>query len=251
MISDMLSHLQELRRRLIQCLSIFGLTFCVLFFYANELFLAVAQPVLSQLPPGQGMLAVEITSPLLTPLRLVMNLSLLLIMPLFLYHCWAFIAPGLYSRERRLLWPLTLASLVLFLFGLGFSYWLVLPLLLGFFSHTVPEGVLFMPDIGHYLNFVTHTLLAFGFCFQIPIVIILLTKTGVVSIEGIGKARPYIIVSVFTLAMILTPPTVISQLLLALPMWLLFEGGVFTARLMSTRPQQHHAQGNESDQAQA
>ena len=226
-----ISHLLELRDRLLRMLLAVLLVFLILFPFANTLYTALAGPLMSQLPEGSSMIAIEVASPFLTPFKLTLVGAIFLSMPLILYQFWAFVAPGLYRHERRMVVPLLISSSVLFYLGMAFAYFVVFPLVFAFFTSTAPEGVAVMTDISRYLDFVLTLFFAFGVAFEVPIATILLVRMGVTTPEQLKHKRPYIIVGAFVVGMLLTPPDVISQSLLALPMWLLFELGVYFSRM--------------------
>jgi sec-independent protein translocase protein TatC len=227
-----MSHLTELRDRLMRMVIAILLVFLVLFPFANDIYTLVAEPIRAQLPAGSQMIATQVASPFLTPFKLALVAAIFLAMPYLLYQLWAFVAPGLYSHEKRLALPLVSASIVLFYLGMLFAYFVVFPLVFGFFTAVTPEGVAQMPDIAFYLEFVLKLFFAFGFAFQIPIATILLVAIGATTPEALKGKRPYVIVGVFVAGMLLTPPDVVSQTLLALPMWLLYEAGVFFSRFV-------------------
>jgi sec-independent protein translocase protein TatC len=199
------------------------------------------------LPEGSSMIAIDVASPFLTPFKLALLLSLMLAIPIVLYQLWAFVAPALYRQEKRLARPLLYSSVVLFYAGCAFAYFVVFPLIFGFFTRVAPEGVTVMTDISKYLDFVMTLFLAFGITFEVPIATIILVATGMTSVEQLAKARGYVVVGAFALGMVLTPPDVISQTLLALPMWLLFETGILLARLLL--PHRVTKSGESADQA--
>jgi sec-independent protein translocase protein TatC len=219
-------HLVELRDRLLRIvLSVLGFL-VVLFPFANDLYALLAEPLLRHLPEGTSMIATQVASPFLTPFKLTIVLSIFLAMPVVLYQVWSFVAPGLYKHERRLIFPLLVTSSVLFYLGMAFAYFVVFPLMFAFFQAVAPQGVAIMTDITAYLDFVLKIFFAFGVAFEVPIATILLVWTGFTTPAALVSKRPYIIVGAFVLGMMLTPPDIISQTLLALPMWLLFELGV-------------------------
>ncbi len=224
------SHLLELRDRLLRMLVAVALAFAALFPFSNTIYTTVAKPLMSRLPAGASMIATEVTSPFLTPFKLTLIVAVFLAMPYVLYQFWGFVAPGLYRHERRLVLPLVFSSVMLFYVGMAFAYFVVFPMVFAFFVHTAPAGVEVMTDISHYLDFVLRLFFAFGVGFEVPIATILLVWMGVVDRESIAKQRPYVIVGAFILGMLLTPPDVISQTLLAVPMWGLFELGLFFSR---------------------
>jgi sec-independent protein translocase protein TatC len=227
-----ISHLVELRDRLIRMLIAIGVMVLVLLPFANGLYAYVAAPLLAQLPEGNTMIATQVASPFLTPFKLGLIAAVFLSMPYLLYQLWAFVAPGLYQHEKRLAIPLLVSSIFLFYLGMLFAYYVVFPLIFGFMAGTTPDGVEMMTDISAYLDFVLALFFAFGIAFEIPIATILLVAIGVVTPEGLAQKRPYVIVGAFVVGMFLTPPDVISQTLLAVPMWLLFELGILLSRLM-------------------
>jgi sec-independent protein translocase protein TatC len=225
-----MSHLVELRERLLRMVIAIALVFLVLFPFANDIYTFVAEPIRAQLPEGSQMIATQVASPFLTPFKLVLVVAVFVAMPYLLYQFWAFVAPGLYTHEKRLALPLVASSIVLFYFGMAFAYFVVFPLVFGFFASVTPAGVAQMPDIAFYLEFVLKLFFAFGIAFEIPIATILLVAVGATTPKALAEKRPYVIVGVFVAGMLLTPPDVVSQTLLAIPMWLLFEAGVFFSR---------------------
>ena len=227
-----ISHLLELRDRLLRMLLAVLVIFVVLFPFANDIYTWVASPLMAHLPAGTSMIATEVASPFLTPFKLSLVAAIFLAMPFILYQFWAFVAPGLYQHEKRLAMPLLVSSVVLFYVGMLFAYFVVFPLVFGFLTGTAPEGVAVMTDIARYLDFVLTLFFAFGLAFEVPIATILLVATGVTTPESLAGKRPYIIVGAFAIGMLLTPPDVISQTLLALPMWVLFELGVIFSRMV-------------------
>jgi sec-independent protein translocase protein TatC len=224
-------HLVELRDRLLRVVLAVLCFLVVLFPFANDLYALLAEPLLRQLPEGTSMIATQVASPFLTPFKLSIVLSIFLAMPVVLYQVWSFVAPGLYKHERRLIFPLLVTSSVLFYLGMAFAYFVVFPLMFAFFQAVAPEGVAIMTDITAYLDFVLKIFFAFGIAFEVPIATILLVWTGFTTPAALVSKRPYIIVGAFVLGMMLTPPDIISQTLLALPMWLLFELGVIFSRI--------------------
>jgi sec-independent protein translocase protein TatC len=227
-----LAHLVELRDRLLRIVLAVTLVFLGLFPFANDLYHMLAEPLLRHMPEGTSMIATEVASPFLTPFKLTLVLAIFLAMPVALYQLWAFIAPGLYQHERRFALPLIVTSTVLFYLGMVFAYYVVFPLVFGFFTSVAPEGVAVMTDISKYLDFVLKLFFAFGLAFEVPIATVILVWTGITTPEALVEKRPYIIVAAFVVGMLLTPPDVVSQVLLALPMWLLFELGVLFSRTM-------------------
>ncbi len=230
-----LSHLVELRDRILRMLIAVLVVFLVLFPFANDIYVYVAAPLMAQLPEGTSMIATQVASPFLTPFKLALVAAVFLSMPYLLYQFWAFVAPGLYQHEKRFAVPLVVSSIVLFYLGMAFAYYVVFPLVFAFLTGTAPDGVAVMTDITAYLDFVLTLFFAFGIAFEIPIATILLVSVGITTPEDLRKKRPYVIVGVFVAGMLLTPPDVISQTLLALPMWLLFELGIFFSRFFLRR----------------
>lgn len=224
-------HLVELRDRLLRVVLAVLCFLVVLFPFANDLYAILAEPLLRHLPEGTSMIATQVASPFLTPFKLSIVLSIFLAMPVVLYQVWSFVAPGLYKHERRLILPLLVTSSILFYLGMAFAYFVVFPLMFAFFQAVAPEGVAIMTDITAYLDFVLKIFFAFGVAFEVPIATILLVWTGFTTPAALAAKRPYIIVGAFVLGMMLTPPDIISQTLLALPVWLLFEIGVIFSKM--------------------
>ena len=231
----LLSHLIELRDRLLKMLLAVGIVFLCLFPFADTIYSWLAQPLLSHMPEGTSMIAIEVASPFLIPFKVCLMVAVFATAPFWLYQIWAFVAPGLYTHEKRLVSPLLISSTLLFYLGIAFAYFVVFPLVFGFFTSVAPEGVEVSTDISRYLDFVLTIFLAFGIAFEVPIATILLVAIGVATPEGLAKQRPYFIVAAFIVGMFLTPPDIISQTLLALPMWLLFEAGIFFSRFFMKR----------------
>ena len=226
-----MDNLIELRSRIINCSIAVVFCFVCLIFFSNEIYQTLAEPLQAFLPANSSMIATEVASPFLTPLKLTFFVSLLISMPYSLNQIWKFIAPGMYQNEKSLSFLVMLSSLLLFYAGIIFTYFLVLPLVFSFFTSSAPEGILVMTDISRYLDFVLSMMFAFSFAFEIPVFIFLLIWSGVSSPESLSAKRPYVIIGCFTVGMFLTPPDVISQSLLAIPAWLLFEGGLIMARI--------------------
>ena len=227
-----MDNLIELRSRIINCSIAVVFCFVCLIYFSNEIYQTLAEPLQTFLPANSSMIATEVASPFLTPLKLTFFVSLLISMPYSLNQIWKFIAPGMYQNEKSLSFLVMLSSLLLFYAGIIFTYFLVLPLVFSFFTSSAPEGILVMTDISRYLDFVLSMMFAFSFAFEIPVFIFLLIWSGVSSPESLSAKRPYVIIGCFTVGMFLTPPDVISQTLLAIPAWLLFEGGLLMARLL-------------------
>lgn len=226
------THLVELRDRLIRVVIAVLVIFLCLFPFANEIYTMVASPLMAHLPAGTSMIATEVASPFLTPFKLTLVAAIFISMPYSLFQLWSFIAPGLYKHEKRMLVPLVVSSTILFYAGMLFAYYVVFPLVFGFLTGTVPEGVTVATDIGKYLDFVLTLFFAFGMAFEVPIATIILVSMGITTPDSLIEKRPYIVVGAFCIGMLLTPPDVISQTLLALPMLVLFELGVFFSRIM-------------------
>jgi len=226
----LISHLIELRDRLLRgVLAVLIIAACLLPF-SNDLYHFLSEPLLRHLPETSTMIATEVASPFLIPFKLTLSVAILLAIPVLLFQLWAFIAPGLYDNERKLIFPLLFASTMLFFLGIVFAYYVVFPLVFGFLTQAAPEGVAVMTDISSYLDFVLKLFFAFGVAFEVPIATLILIWTGAATVESLAEKRPYIIVGAFVIGMLLTPPDVISQTLLALPVWLLFELGLFCSR---------------------
>ncbi len=224
------SHLVELRDRLLKMVLAIGILFICLFPFSEEIYSWLADPLVSAMPAGATMIATEVASPFLIPFKLVLMLSVFLAVPVLLYQIWAFVAPGLYKHEKRLVLPLIVSSTLLFYLGCLFAYYVVFPLIFAFFTGIAPSGVEVATDIGKYLDFVILIFFAFGVAFEVPVATFLLVAVGMTTPDELAAKRPYIIVGAFVVGMILTPPDIISQTLLAIPMWILFELGVFLSR---------------------
>jgi sec-independent protein translocase protein TatC len=232
---SLVSHLVELRDRMIRIVLGILIVLLCLFPFANEIYSFLAEPLLKHLPEQSSMVAIDVASPFLTPFKLVMLLSIVLTIPWILYQLWAFVAPGLYKHERKFVLPLLVSSSALFYLGMVFAYYVVFPLVFGFFTSVTPDGVEIMTDISRYLDFVTKMFIAFGTAFEVPVLTFILIMTGVTTVEALSAARSYVIVAAFVVGMLLTPPDVISQFLLAIPVWLLFELGLILSRLVQKR----------------
>jgi sec-independent protein translocase protein TatC len=227
-----ISHLVELRDRLLRSILAVLIVFLCLFPWARELYAVLAQPLLAALPAGGRMIATDVVGVFLVPVKVAMLVAFVIALPYVLYQAWAFVAPGLYAHERRLVLPLVIASSGLFILGMSFAYFLVFPLVFKFMAAIAPEGVAWMTDIDKYLSFVLTLFVAFGVVFEVPVVVIVLVRTGLVSVEKLNDIRPYVIVGAFVVGAIFTPPDVISQVMLAVPLWLLYELGIFLARFV-------------------
>jgi len=228
---SLMDHLIELRDRLLHMVLAILIVFIALFAFSEDIFTIAAQPLLNLMPEGTSMIATGVTSPFLVPFKLVLLLSVLLTIPYLLHQIWAFIAPGLYRHEKRMATPILISSVVLFYCGIAFAYFVIFPILFGFFIGIAPEGVAVMTDIGQYLDFIIAIFLAFGIAFEVPVATFLIIAAGVTTADKMAAKRPYIIIGAFVIGMLLTPPDVISQSLLAVPIWLLFELGLLASRI--------------------
>jgi len=224
-----ISHLIELRDRLLRIVVGFLLVFICLLPFANKIYTLLAHPLLSKLPAGGQMIATAVTTPFFVPMKVAMLAAFLISLPHTLYQVWSFIAPGLYAHERRFMGPLVVASTLLFLLGMTFAYFAVFPVVFGFIAGSAPEGVAVMTDIGNYLDFIITLFMAFGLAFEVPVAVVLLVRFGMVNIKTLKEIRSYVIVGAFVIGAIFTPPDVISQVMLAVPLWLLYEAGIFVS----------------------
>lgn len=231
--STLIEHLSEIRMRLIRSLIVLFFVFLFFFYFSNELYHFLAQPLLKVLPDGIQMIATQVATPFTTPLKLSLFASFLIVLPYFLFEVWGFITPALFSHEKKKIFPLIFVSIILFYAGMSFAYFITFPVVFQFFTQTAPEGVQIATDISFYLDFVMGMLLSFGFSFQVPVVVWVLCWMGIVSPASLTEKRPYMIVAAFTVGMILTPPDVISQTLLSIPLYLLFELGIIMGKVYS------------------
>lgn len=229
----LISHLIELRARLLKSIVFVVVIFFGLYYFSNDLYSLISEPLRSFLPEGSTMIATDVAAPFFTPFKLTLMTAVFLGMPYMLYQLWSFIAPALYENEKRLAIPLLLSSILLFYLGMAFAYFVVFPLVFGFFTSTGPEGVAMMTDISSYLDFVLKLFFAFGLAFEIPIATILVVAAGITTTTDLREKRPYVIVGCFVVGMLLTPPDVLSQFLLAVPMWFLFEAGIVFSSLIT------------------
>lgn len=229
---SLMSHLVELRDRVVRMVVAVLVLFLGMFYWANEIYIYLAEPLTRHLPEDANMIAIDVASPFLTPFKLVLMLAVFLAMPVILYQMWAFVAPGLYANEKRIAGPLLVSSILLFYAGVAFAYYVVFPLVFGFFTSIGPEIVNISTDIGRYLDFVLALFFGFGLAFEVPIATIILVAIGFTTPKKLSEKRPYVIVGAFICGMLLTPPDVISQVLLALPMWVLFEAGLIASTIM-------------------
>jgi len=224
-----IAHLVELRSRLLYSVIAVLLIFICIFPWASELYTMLANPLLARLPKGGQMIATDVTTPFFVPLKVALMSAFLVALPYVLYQIWSFVAPGLYSHEKRLVWPLIIASTLLFFCGMSFAYFIVFPIVFAFITASAPQGVAVMTDIDKYLSFVLTMFMAFGITFQVPVAVILSVRMGFISVEKLREARPYVVVGAFVIGAIFTPPDVVSQLMLAIPLWLLYEVGIVVA----------------------
>ena len=222
----LVEHLRDLRKRLVRCLLAITVVFAGLFPFAQALYTLISEPLRRFLPEGASMIATSVTSPFLAPFKLTLMCALFVAMPVLLHQAWGFIAPGMYRRERRIALPLLVSSIVLFYAGMAFAFLVVFPMMFGFFASVTPDGVAMMTDISLYLDFILALFLAFGLAFEIPVATFIVVWAGLTDVATLRRSRPYVIVGCFVVGMILTPPDVFSQTLLAVPMWLLFEVGL-------------------------
>ncbi len=244
----LVAHLTELRNRILRCVIAVLIIFAGLFYFAQDIYALVAAPLRAYLPEGATMIATGVASPFLTPFKLTLVVALFLSMPVILQQIWGFIAPGLYQHEKRIAIPLLISSIFLFYGGMAFAYFVVFPIMFGFFASVTPEGVAMMTDIGQYLDFVLTLFFAFGVAFEIPVATFLLIWVGIVDVVTLRKSRPYVVVGCFVVGMVLTPPDVFSQTLLAVPMWLLFESGLLFGSLVRKRSE-HEAEPDDQPPA--
>ena len=234
---NFISHLIELRDRLLRIVVGFIVVFVAFFPFANKIYALLAAPLLSKLPAGGQMIATAVTTPFFVPMKVAMMAAFLVSLPHTLYQVWAFVAPGLYAHEKKFMIPIIIASSLLFLTGMTFAYFLVFPIIFGFIVHAAPQGVAVMTDIGNYLDFVLTLFFAFGLAFEVPIAVVMTVRFGWVSIKQLNEVRGYVIVGAFIVGAIFTPPDVISQFMLAMPMWLLYELGILVAKFTKQAPE--------------
>lgn len=227
---NFISHLIELRDRLLRIVIGFAVVFIAFFPFANKIYALLAQPLLSELPTGGQMIATAVTTPFFVPMKVAMMAAFIVSLPHTLYQIWAFVAPGLYAHEKKFMIPMIVASSLLFLAGMAFAYFLVFPVIFGFIVGTAPEGVAVMTDIGNYLDFVITLFFAFGLAFEVPIAVVMAVRFGWVTRQALQEARGYVIVGAFVIGAIFTPPDIISQFMLAVPMWLLYELGIIVSK---------------------
>ena len=236
-----ISHLVELRDRLLKSVLAVLIVFLCLFPWAKDLYAILAQPLLASLPQGGQMIATDVVGVFLVPMKVALLVAFVIALPVVLYQVWAFVAPGLYAHERRLVLPLVVSSTALFIGGMAFAYFLVFPVVFQFMASIAPEGVAWMTDIEKYLSFVLTMFIAFGVTFEVPVIVVVLARVGIVSVAKMREARPYVVVGAFVLGAIFTPPDVISQLMLAIPLWLLYEVGLVVAGALVPAPDKEEA----------
>ncbi|WP_299798086.1 twin-arginine translocase subunit TatC [uncultured Shewanella sp.] len=243
----LISHLLELRNKLLKAIGSVLLVFIALVYWANDIYHYMATPLMEALPETSSMIATDVAAPFFAPFKLTLVLAFFIAIPYVLYQVWSFIAPGLYKHEKRLMMPLLASSTVLFYLGIAFTYYIVFPVVFGFFTSVAPEGVQVATDISSYLSFVLKLFFAFGLAFEIPIAVVLLCWAGVTTPENLKAKRPYIIVGAFVIGMMLTPPDIISQTMLAIPMLILFEGGLIAARFYSKKDEEDEDEQEKQD----
>lgn len=241
------SHLLELRDRLLRIMLVVIVIFLCLFYFANDIYTYLAGPLTSHLPEGSMMIATGVASTFLIPFKLTLVLSVFIAMPVILYQIWGFVAPGLYRHERKIAVPVLAASTFLFYLGMAFAYYVVFPLVFSFFAGATPEAITYTPDISSYLDIVLTLFFAFGVAFEVPIVTVLLVWSGTVTVDKLAEKRPYVVLGAFVVGMFLTPPDVISQTLLALPMWILFEIGILVARVYIPKKEEEYSDEKSSE----
>lgn len=233
-----IAHLIELRSRLVHSVIALAVVFICLFPWASDLYALLAQPLLAKLPKGGQMIATDVTTPFFVPMKVALMAAFLISLPYILYQVWRFVAPGLYEHEKRWIFPMVATSLLLFFFGMAFAYFAVFPVVFGFITASAPAGVAVMTDIDKYLSFVLTMFVAFGITFQVPVVVVVLVKMGFITVAKLKEVRRYVFVGAFIIGAIFTPPDVVSQFMLAIPLWLLYEAGIVVAGLMVTSPKQ-------------
>ncbi|MGX9459860.1 twin-arginine translocase subunit TatC [Shewanella sp. A14] len=244
----LISHLLELRNKLLKAIGSVLLVFIAIVYWANDIYHYIALPLMRSLPATGSMIATDVAAPFFAPFKLTLVLAFFIAIPYVLYQVWSFVAPGLYKHEKRLVVPLLTSSTLLFYLGIAFAYYIVFPVVFGFFTSVVPEGVQVATDISSYLSFILKLFFAFGLAFEIPVAVVLLCWAGATTPDELRKKRPYIVVGAFVIGMFLTPPDIISQTMLAVPMLLLFEGGLIAARFYSKKEDESESEP-ESEQA--
>lgn len=247
-MQPIIGHLIELRTRFLRSVIVVAVLFIGLLFFSNDIYELVAKPLIKVLPENSHMIATNVVSPFFTPIKLTVFVAIFISIPYLLFEIWGFIAPALYQKEKRMILPLVFSSTILFYAGLAFAYFVVFPLAFYFFVNTAPENVVISTDIAQYLDFVMTIFLVFGFAFEVPVAIILMCWSGVTTTKSLQKKRPYIIVIMFAIAMFVTPPDVFSQVLLAIPMCLLFELGLFCSRFYQPRSEEANDENENDDE---
>lgn len=233
-----ITHLIELRTRLLHSAVALLLVFICLFPFASDLYALLASPLLAKLPKGGQMIATDVTTPFFVPMKVALMAAFLVSLPYILYQLWRFVAPALYVHEKKMVWPLVIASTLLFFCGMSFAYFAVFPIVFGFITAAAPTGVAVMTDIDKYLSFVLTMFVAFGVTFQVPVAVVVLVRMGVVDVAKLREIRPYVVVGAFVIGAIFTPPDIVSQFMLAMPLWLLYEAGIVVAGWMPVQPQE-------------
>ena len=233
-----IAHLIELRTRLLHSAVALLLVFICLFPFAKDLYALLANPLLAKLPKGGQMIATDVTTPFFVPMKVALMAAFLICLPYILYQLWRFVAPALYAHEKKMVWPLVIASTLLFFCGMAFAYFAVFPIVFGFITAAAPAGVAVMTDIDKYLSFVLTMFIAFGVTFQVPVAVVVLVRMGVVDVAKLREIRPYVVVGAFVVGAIFTPPDIVSQFMLAMPLWLLYEAGIVVAGWMPAQPQE-------------
>ena len=246
----LMSHLLELRDRLLKAVIALFVVFIPCAIYANELFTLVAQPLIAKLPKGTSLISTQVVGPFMTPFKVAFYVAIFVAIPYILYQIWAFVAPGLYKKEKRFAVPLLVSSVVLFYVGVVFAYFVVFPVMFSYLVVTAPIGVSYMPDMASYIDFVLTMFFAFGVAFEVPVAVVLLVLTGMVKVEKLGQNRGYVLIGIFVVAAFLTPPDALSQCIMAIPMYLLYEGGVVMARVMQKMRRESAPEG-EKEEAEA
>ncbi|MDD2776382.1 MAG: twin-arginine translocase subunit TatC [Gallionella sp.] len=232
-----ITHLIELRTRLLHSAVALLLVFICLFPFASDLYALLASPLLAKLPKGGQMIATDVTTPFFVPMKVALMAAFLISLPYILYQLWRFVAPALYAHEKKMVWPLVIASTLLFFCGMAFAYFAVFPIVFGFITAAAPAGVAVMTDIDKYLSFVLTMFIAFGVTFQVPVAVVVLVRMGVVDVAKLREIRPYVVVGAFVVGAIFTPPDIVSQFMLAMPLWLLYEAGIVVAGWMPVAEQ--------------
>lgn len=243
---NIIAHLLELRKRLLYSVLALLLVFVCLFPWASDLYALLAQPLLAKLPQGGQMIATDVTTPFFVPVKVALMTAFLIALPYILFQIWSFVAPGLYSHEKRWIVPMVVVSMFLFVSGMAFAYFAVFPMVFGFITAAAPEGVAVMTDIDKYLSFVLSMFLAFGVTFQVPVAVVAMVKLGFITVAKLRDIRRYVIVGAFIIAAVVTPPDVVSQFMLAIPLWLLYEAGIWVSVWISGKPKEAEAKAEES-----